>query len=192
MLNLNLTIPGWKDPEGLIEIAKIVATLPDTAKIVEVGSGQGRLTYVFSQNCKGTVYAIDRWDGKSLNPNNSEWCYYCGPALKNTLPNFMKQMGQYENIIPIKASSPELEWNELVDMVFIDIDDQYELVKQNIEFWMQWLKPNGIIGGDDYAPITSENYLESHKETRKAVEDMAEKFNKRILTPGESNMWFYW
>ena len=188
-LKINNDIPGWKELEALVEMAKIVQTLPQNAKIVEIGCGVGRLTWVLSKNCPcGTVYAIDKWSGRVFNPKNGPDEPYSYHDLLLTEDNFNIYTKDCDNIIPIHAKSPFFNWDfGNVDLAFIDVNDEYESVKDNIIFWQDKMNPKGILGGDDYESLSVKGFEDrwsdkiQHSETRNAVDDMAKMFNYKII-----------
>lgn len=198
-LNINYKIPGWKSYEALAEMAKIVQMLPDNSKIVEVGAGLGQMTWILAKNSPpgSTIYAIDKWPGTQFNKKNNPYCINCTPDMFNTEKLFKYNTNDCDNIISIKSLSPLSNWSEMVDMVIIDVDHDEIMQQQNIEYWYQFINPNGIMCGDDYCPPSGacpnveNDHEERFPEIRRAVERMAIKYNKKIINPGNSWLWFY-
>lgn len=198
-LKINNRLPGWKDNEALVEMAKIVQMLPENAKIVEVGAGLGQMTWVLAKNAPpgSTVYAIDKWPGNVFNKHNKPQCINCTPDMLNNKETFENNTSDCNNIVSIKSLSPLTEWTDMIDMVMIDVDHDELTQRNNIEFWYQFVKPDGIMCGDDYCPPPGRwpeirhDYEERCPEIRRVVEELAIKYNKKIINPGESWLWFY-
>lgn len=171
---VNDSIPGWKSITALSEMAKIVQQLPLSAKIVEVGPGLGRLTWVLSKNApKGSIiYAIDYWDHDRLDKNNSEFCINSDESTIITKEGFLLQMKGCDNVIPIHKAFP-FEWEyDKVDLIFIDAEEDYDSQTSYLEQAFKMITPNGIICGDDYN--------EKFSGLVQAVNEMAEIHNKQI------------
>lgn len=149
-------INGWmSDPE--LEVLRQFASVSNS--VVEVGSWKGRSTKELLENCKGTVYAVDHFNGsdKDLSGDLAE-------VGLDTYDQFMSNVGNYHNLCVIKGDSIKMAetFNEnTVDMVFIDAGHTYEECKADIESWMP--KCRKIICGHDYC--------EDHSGVKKAVDE---------------------
>jgi hypothetical protein len=138
-------IKGWMADYEL-EYLKEIAKKSDS--IVEIGSWKGRSTKVFLENCKGTVYAVDHWNGTES--DNSILAKF---GL-NVYDEFISNVGFYDNLKVLRGYSTAIaeNFNDKVDTVFIDAGHTYEECKADIESWLP--KCRKLICGHDYV----ENY----------------------------------
>jgi predicted O-methyltransferase YrrM len=102
--------------------------------IIEVGSHKGRSTAALSDNCRGTVIAVDLWTDEAVQKE------------------FSRNMGA--NVIAAKGDSLAMA-NFIpgaggADFIFIDADHSYEAVRADIAAWRRRLVPGGLIAGHDY------------------------------------------
>ena len=104
--------------------------------IVEIGSWCGRSTYALLSGCKGTVYAIDHFNGSpdELKPGLSHY-----RALTDDIySEFMNNVGHFPNLQVIRGDSVEAAArfpDNSIDMVFIDGCHAYESVKADLAAW---------------------------------------------------------
>ena len=183
----DLSIPGWANEKQLKEIERLAKLVPRNGRIVEVGAYLGRSSYAWAKSCHPTVkvYCIDHWSGWTLDKKNFNesivppigWT----PNLACTIELFKKYTKTCKNIVPIRAYSPYIKWeNGLVDLVYIDDGHEYENTKANIDFWYKKIKKGGILCGDDYSPYWSG--------VIKAVDEIARELNVK----SEHNVEFFW
>jgi len=134
-------IPGWMTDTEL-QIIKYLAS--KSRSIVEVGCWKGRSTKEFLEACSGTVYAVDHFCG-SLSDVSSLQAYNL-----DIYHDFLDNVSGYDNLKILKGNSTDIakEFNEIVDMVFIDAGHDYEECKSDIEAWLP--KCKRIIAGHDY------------------------------------------
>jgi hypothetical protein len=135
-------IKGWSTETELAAL-KEFASISDS--VVEIGSWKGRSTKELLENCKGTVYAVDTWEGSKEDIS--------GMIAKeqDIFSEFMKNVGDYSNLKILKGKSVDIaeKFEGSVDMVFIDADHSYEAVKADIEAWLPKCKK--IFCGHDYS-----------------------------------------
>lgn len=191
-LIINEQIPGWKSTLALTEMAKIVQQLPLNSKIVEIGSGLGRLTWVLSKNAPegSVVYAIDHWDHDRLDKNNSDYCVNSDENTIITKEGFLEQIFDCDNIIPIHKTFPFIWIGDKVDMIFIDADEDYENQMSYLNQAFEMIKENGIICGDDYCDPKYNN-TSQFSGLKRAVDEIAKKHNKQIFNPKNTWLWVY-
>lgn len=195
---INDTIYGFKSTNDLIGISELVSTLNENATIVDLGSSLGNVTWHLAKNAPSgsVVYALDVWDDTSLEPRVKEWCRNYFKGARCSIDKFLEYTKDCNNIIPIKTYTPPEKWDYgMVDMVVIDIDHNpnypYISVKENIDFWMQYLKPNGIMCGYNWAPNYIENAEELKPHYRIPVKEGARKYNKQIHNIENTWWWVY-
>ena len=161
-------LPGWMTDNEL-SILKYIASKSDS--VVEIGSWKGRSTKELLESCKGTVYAVDHWNGTETDASS------LAVFGLNVYDEFMKNAGHYPNLEILRGNSLDMvhQFNgDKVDTVFIDAGHTYEECKADIETWLPKCKK--IICGHDYT--------EGYPGVIKAVN---EKFGKVNLI---DSLWF--
>lgn len=194
-MEINEKIPGWKDITTLIEVAKIVEQLLPNSRIVEIGSGLGRLTWTLSKNAPNgsIIYAIDCWNNNKLDVTNSRHCINCNENTLITEEEFLRQTRDCDNIIPIHKKFP-FNWEyDKVDMIFIDADEDYEAQMSYLKQAFEMIKPNGVICGEDYSDkewIKYHNNIPKFPGLVQAIHEMAKIHNKQVQFP-HINTWLW-
>ena len=136
-------ISGWMSKDELDFLYNLAKKMES---IVEVGSWKGRSTHALLSGCQGKVYAIDHFRGSA-----SENQQVREASAKDIYAEFRGNVGGFDNLEVLKISSVEATEqfeNKSVDMVFIDADHSYEMVKADIEAWLP--KAKKMICGHDY------------------------------------------
>jgi hypothetical protein len=132
-------------------IARIANSLPENSCIVETGSLFGLSSYVWAKSApKSTVYCIDPWV-------RERWI----EELELTIPGcpefsksaFDKFTADCSNITALIGYSPInfTNWNTPIDVFFDDAVHKNPEFRNNLEFWLKHIKPNGIICGHDFS-----------------------------------------
>jgi predicted O-methyltransferase YrrM len=128
--------------------------LHDTAKqmesIVEIGAWKGRSTHALLSGCKGTVWAVDHFQG-----SEGEEEAHKEAKEKDIEVELMKNVGHFPNLKVLRMASVEAAKqfeDKSVDMVFIDGGHTYKDLKADIEAWLP--KAKKLICGHDWG-ITS-------------------------------------
>ena len=185
-MEINEKIPGWKSISHLTTMAEIVQKLPLNARIAEVGSGLGRLTWVLSKNAPdgSIVYAIDTWEHLKLDKHNSEFCINCDENTIITKEEFLRHIDDCDNIVSIQKAFPFKWEHDKVDMIFIDAEEEYEIQISYLEQAFKMIKPNGIICGEDYNEQQFPGLVQ-------AVNEMSKIHNKEIQFPKYTWLWRY-
>jgi precorrin-6B methylase 2 len=159
---------GWTTD---IELATLSSLASKSDSVVEIGCWKGRSTETLLKACKGTVYAVDHWQGTDTDITGAWVC------LEDIYSQFMDNVGHYSNLKVMKGCSVDManKFNgDKVDMVFIDAGHSYEECKADIEAWLP--KCRKIICGHDY--------VDEHPGVMKAVN---EKFKDFKLT---GSLWY--
>jgi hypothetical protein len=102
--------------------------------IVEIGSWTGMSTYALCAGCKGTVYAIDTFEGTDDEIDGSMALAKTGKLYEI----FLKNVGHFSNLKVIKSKSEDSVLffePKSIDMIFIDGDHRYEAVSKDLKFW---------------------------------------------------------
>jgi len=131
-------VTGWlRREEG-----KALSELARGKRVLEIGSYCGKSTICLAQTAR-MVECIDTWDGRGT------------PQPRETFREFLDNCERYgvsDRVHPIseggQVSSP--------DIVFIDGSHDLESVRQDIEFAMRILSPNGLIAFHDYRMFPGE------------------------------------
>lgn len=105
--------------------------------IVDLGIDYGYSTYCFALAEKGTIYAVDSFEGDSQS------------GIRNTLKyvNLKIKQLEYKNIKVIQGNFDAVvkDWDKDIDILHIDGYHTYEAVKNDYEKWSPFVKENGII-----------------------------------------------
>jgi len=154
---------------GIVELA---ALLPTSAVVAEVGSYAGESTKIFMNTRRiARLYAIDPW----LNGYDN-WDFANFSDMRAVEAQFdARTVGL--NVIKMKMLNIEAarKITEPLDMVYIDGCHRYAAVKEDINIWVQKIKPGGLLAGHDY----------SIPETRMAVDEFAN--GRQILLYDDSS-----
>jgi glycosyltransferase involved in cell wall biosynthesis len=137
-------IEGWMTPE---ELEFLYQKSKEMKTVIEVGSWKGRSTDALLSGCKGTVTAVDHFQGSDdVNDSTKEL-----GQKEDVYSQFIENVGHYKNLRIHKVSS-DLAARALeglkFDMVFIDAEHTYEGVKKDILMWKD--KARVLLCGHDY------------------------------------------
>lgn len=135
-------IEGWMTQK---ELGVLYSLARNAGGVIEIGSWKGRSTKAILDGCKGTVTAIDHFQGSP-----GEGTAHDEAKGGDIYSQFMKNVGHFINLKVIKmASLDAARQNGLsADVVFIDGSHQYEDVVEDIKAWLPHAKK--IICGHDY------------------------------------------
>jgi predicted O-methyltransferase YrrM len=132
-------LPGWLTYEEGEALYRLAQGCAGRGVIVEIGSWRGKSTTCLglgSQAGNGVpVYAVDR-------------------HTDGTFPDFRRNVehaGIAELVTPIKGRSQEaaLDFDEPIELLFIDGAHQYELVRQDFERWVPKVVDGGVVAMHD-------------------------------------------
>ena len=146
----------YKEIQGWIsqgDLQWLYETAQKMNSIVEIGCWKGKSTYSLLYGCKGKVYAIDTFLGT---PGDVEQKVFTDK--EDILSIFMENVGHFRNLDIMKGNSHSLVItfpDKSLDMVFIDADHNYEMVKRDIELWLP--KTKKLISGHDIQYSPTEN-----------------------------------
>ena len=145
--------PWWDQMEvrqvvGLIQmINEIVKLDPTVSNLVEIGTHIGEATTIFLgfSNFK-KIYCVDP--------------FIISPYFEEL---FNKRLSKYFGVrcFPIRKTSEDYvkDFNEPLDMVYIDGDHSYESVQRDLKLWYNKLRANGFLCGHDYSDLEPESKL---------------------------------
>lgn len=152
----NEQMMGFMPLIDLQTLELLASRVPPNGTIIEVGSFLGRSAWTLAKSCHPsvTVYCIDTWDPVYLEfPLVQK--LLAGKEYPSLFEEFMKNVKDCPNIIPIKGESTKIPWPKKygeADLVFIDADHQSPNVDNDIHCWIKRLKPSGILSGHDFSP----------------------------------------
>ena len=192
----NLRIPGWMPESELKIIEQVAATIPKHGKMVEVGPFCGRSSWCWAKSVDPTVRVtcLDIW-----NPSDHP---YHPPAeiggqdtmnadfgvadslarVTGTLENFRHYTRDCDNIVASQGASPYdfQDWNEPLDLVFLDGVHHNPVFWDDLNFWFWKLKLGGLCCGDDFA--------RTHPDVMWSVNDFAKNHGLTFFVQGR--LWF--
>ena len=135
---------------------RIVDTIEDNGKIVEIGSFLGRSTSYLAtslfnagkENVK--IYSVDTYAGSSEHGSLK--------IPKDFLPMFKENLKFFigrEMVVPLqgRSDSPDILnrfKDEEIDFIMVDGAHEHEAVVDDIINWWPKLKPDGFMFGDDF------------------------------------------
>jgi hypothetical protein len=151
---MDRSIPGQMSEEELHGIEDLARGVPDGGCIVETGSlfGLSSFTWATSAPPKCSVYCIDPWVREPWIVELVESQYPgCPPFGREAFEKFTSSC---KNIVPMQGYSPVdfLDWSRPVDVFFDDAVHQNPALHNNLMFWLQFMKPNGVVCGHDHTP----------------------------------------
>lgn len=162
-----------------LELQILFAIATRVRSIVEIGSWKGKSTHALLTGCKGDVFAVDHFKG-TLGEE------YAHREAKNNpegvFPQFLENVGSFKNLKVLKMSSLEAvnKFEDLsIDMVFIDADHSYEVIKEDIKAW--YPKAIKFFCGHDYHLLG----------VKKAVDEFSKTIAKRYNFSVYGSIWFF-
>jgi len=132
---------GYLYDYEVIALQMLAKTLPLNAKIVNFGAGTGTSGMAFRLgNPTAKVWTIDISEGGPLGGLENERNAFNSAGIPIMLP---------EQILGCSWDVGN-EWQEKIDMVFIDGDHSSEAVEKDIDAWIKHVKPGGYALFHDY------------------------------------------
>lgn len=146
----HLKVPGKMDMDEMAFLAALAAKVPAGGHIIEIGPFYGRSTCVMGRaNPDVKITSIDTFEDVAWTER------YAG--LYQDMPRFGRAaFDTYTRDLPdvtaIQGYSPQVvaDWAAPVDMYFEDAVHGNPVLKQNMDFWINHLRPGGIACGHDY------------------------------------------
>ena len=149
---INLDIPRTMTFEGLTWLERLAKEVPEDGVIVEVGPLYGSSTWTLAQSAHPsvTVYSIDTWERAPWIIKNVEE-KLGAPAF--SIDAFKSNVDDCPNVVPIQGFSPDVvsDWDKPIDLYFDDAAHRNPDFANNLNFFNQHVKPDGVLCGDDYA-----------------------------------------
>jgi len=138
--------PGWFH-HGAKILALVEQHQPRVC--VELGTWQGASAIPVARAIRrwgGTVTCIDTWAGDIHEATSAQpW------MLVSCARNIIEAgVGASVRLIPATTREAAATWTTPIDYLYIDADHRYEAVRADLHAWLPWMKPGGLIVGDDY------------------------------------------
>lgn len=197
-------IPGFFNDKDIQVVQQLGKKIKDNGIIVEIGSFVGRSAVSWAKSVNNTVdiICIDRYVDNNIEDTIDNWECLSGKNftiddIHPTNDNFIKYTSPYKNIQQLKGYSPQdiyTDWDKNVDLVFIDAaHSNYELLMNNLCYWLYWLKDDGILCGHDFRlhneVVVNMNNPEGKWCVIQAVIQLAEVLDTEITIYGKSSFW---
>lgn len=153
VLNGIKTIKSTTTLEECIILYSYVKQLESNAIIVELGTGLGRATAAMAYACVGSsrrIYTIDDYSqgARFTQEVNTEWS-------ANAAQENIKRLGLNKHVAFLNSATTDSKLLTAIpmpiDMLFIDAAHTYQEVINDIEFWKETLRKNGIMCGHDWS-----------------------------------------
>jgi len=142
-------VVGWFSRDEAIALQRLVRSLPAGARVVELGSFQGRSSIAIASVLpeRSTLFCVDHFKGSAEHQ---------GMKLNDLYATFLKNIrsfGVTEVIQVLKMTTKESARRfkaSSVDLVLVDAAHDFASVKSDMDRWYPKLKPGGWLVCDDY------------------------------------------
>ena len=138
-------ILDWKQTAGLVSLIMALREhFPKgkTHTMVELGTSAGESGVMFAAaGIFSKIYHIDSWCAEHSNEAGKKICAY----------NLERYPGS--EMIHRDMFELEKEWDQRLDMIYLDADHTYPEVKKGLEAWDKHLRSGGIWAGHDYTSV---------------------------------------
>lgn len=132
----NLPEPQW------FHHGEYVLSLLDWHKprvCVELGTNTGGSAIAVARLIRkwgGILFCIDKWDGSV--------------SYKECALNL--EQAEISNVILVQDDTVHAarNWRQAIDYLYVDADHSYAGCKLDLDLWWSFLRPGGLIAGDDY------------------------------------------
>jgi len=143
-------VDGWLiTKEGQL-LYKLASECSGEGTIVEIGSWKGKSTIWLAHGSKAgkntTIYAVDPHTGSDQTKE--------AVGEQNTYPEFranLRRAGVADIVKPLVMTSEQAaqDFNEPIELIFIDGDHSYDMVRLDFELWFPKLVIDGYIAFHD-------------------------------------------
>ncbi|SFV33169.1 class I SAM-dependent methyltransferase [Hyphomicrobium facile] len=149
---IDMNIPGQMNYAELDFLQTLARKVPSKGVVVELGSLYGRSSFTWgtSVDPSVSVYCIDPWERDGWIMDLVEKCIpSCPPFGHEAFRRFTRGI---PTIMPIIGRSPDdvRNWTRAVDVYFDDSMHHNPYFRDNLYFWLAFMKPGGIMCGHDY------------------------------------------
>jgi MMP 1-O-methyltransferase len=149
------SIDGWLTVDEAITLYELSRALPHEAPVaVEIGSWQGKSSVCLASGLQGKrqprLCCIDPFDasgdGESA-PTYGQRARQIDGELRRTFEQNLREVGLRDLIEVRQGFSHEQaqQWQEPIDLLFLDGDHSYAAVRQDFEDWAPKVRPGGYL-----------------------------------------------
>jgi predicted O-methyltransferase YrrM len=145
-----LKVPGKMDVDEMAYLAALASMVPAGGRIIEVGPFYGRSTNAMARaNPEALITSIDTFEDVEWTDRYASQYQEIPKFGRDAFDHFTKDL---PNVTAIQGFSPDVvsDWSDPVDMYFEDAIHGNPGLKANMDFWIDRLKPGGIVCGHDY------------------------------------------
>lgn len=132
-------VPGWLTrQQGLLLWESVRAVTPGPARVLEVGSHQGRSTCVLAAaHPDATVTAVDPFVTTRR---------YAGPTVRDLLEAHLDRLGVADRVEVVALPSAEARrtWDRPLDVLHVDGKHDYWTVGDDL-LWARFVEPGGTV-----------------------------------------------
>jgi hypothetical protein len=148
-------LDGWLTEREAMGLFLLAFKAPRNAKIVEIGSWQGKSTYCLSKGLRsGKVYAIDPFNADGGLDKDSEKIYAAKKGTDNLYDKFIDNMTRLKvrsKIVAKQGYSYQFpDEFDKIDVLFIDGDHSIEGCKLDFDLFSPKVAVGGYIAFHDY------------------------------------------
>lgn len=187
-------IGGWFSSAEILTIYRAVKSLPNNAKILEIGSYRGRSTNAIGyamQRSARKLYCLDIWREfeQQCIRQSDQTAHLLPPTDYAIFEDFLRNTEWFnDQLCILRGSTNQLQEilpQRFFDLIFIDGAHDYENVFRDITVSLRCLKSGGIICGHDY-------HTDGGQDVIKAVHELIF-LNQRFYEHGvfnDTSIWF--
>ena len=149
-IKINRSIPRTMTEAGLHYLGRLARTVPEGGTIVEVGPLYGSSTWVLRHNSHPSVriWSLDTWEPQDWIPRRLP------DALPFGIDAFHHYIRDCEGVEAVQGWSPDSvadSWKRPIDLFFDDATHGDPGFSANVNFFLPFVTPGGILCGDDFA-----------------------------------------
>lgn len=176
-MSLARRIPGWTRDDEAVALAYASHSLPDHARIVELGSFLGRSAVLLAGGRKlrgsGHLHCIDPFDASGDAFSAPVYLTIAGAlrtSLRQCFEKNIRRAGLSEWVTVHQGYAEEIgaAWTQPIDLLFMDGDHSYAAVMRAYAVWAPWLKPGGWLAIHN---SRAGSYHQDHDGHRRLVEE---------------------
>lgn len=151
------TVPGWFGSEDAELYSLAVATAPDTAHFVEIGSWKGQsaafmAVEIVNSGKRIQFDCVDTWLGSEehLAGGFAQDIDAINGQLYQAFEQNMRPVQEHYRALRMTSlEAAKLYPDQSLDFVFIDAAHDYDSVHADIQAWYPKVRSGGILSGDD-------------------------------------------